>query len=545
LQNFMVWQAGQLLHNGKYEILEVLGRGGFGLTYKARHRQLTLELVIKTPDILQKRDTEYEDYVRQFEAEGRKLAKFSQTPHAHIVRISDFFTEGQVPCLVMDFIQGQTLMERVKTQGKLSEAECLKYIRQIGSALEAVHQAGMVHRDAHPGNIMIQPNGNAILIDFGIAKEIIPAGSSSTNSGANLSFAPYEQIVEHFQSQDRALENITSNRKPSVDVYTLAATFYYAVTGQKPTTSMARRDNHPLTSPKEINPNLSDHLNTAITLGMALEKENRPQSMSDWLQQLELPPPPVEKKYRQEIVNPPQPRKEPKVAETKAPVNPKPSENSLQKKLKDIPWGWLIGVFLVYGLIGYTLAVSSARWQVWAGAVAAAVAVAGAVVAAVAVAVAGVWAVSWAGAGAVAVAGVAAVAVAGAGAGVWAVPWAGAVVVAWAVAGAVAVAGVVAWAVAELLLYRRESTNQFAPFLLFVFPGLIGGITFSLMSGNVLGGVVTGIGSMVIVFTQSHTTLELDRKNFTSFGIFLILAVTNLSGLASGWLLAFLLHSKG
>jgi serine/threonine-protein kinase len=381
------------------------------------------------------------------------------------------------------------------------------------------------------------------LIDFGIAKEIIPAGSSSTNSGANLSFAPYEQIVEHFQSQDRALENITSNRKPSVDVYTLAATFYYAVTGQKPTTSMARRDNHPLTSPKEINPNLSDHLNTAITLGMALEKENRPQSMSDWLQQLELPPPPVEKKYRQEIVNPPQPRKEPKVAETKAPVNPKPSENSLQKKLKDIPWGWLIGVFLVYGLIGYTLAVSSARWQVWAGAVAAAVAVAGAVVAAVALVAAGAVTGAWV--AAISVAGVAAVAVAGAGAGVWAVPWAGAVVVAWAVAGAVAVAGVVAWAVAELLLYRRESTNQFAPFLLFVFPGLIGGITFSLMSGNVLGGVVTGIGSMVIVFTQSHTTLELDRKNFTSFGIFLILAGTNLSGLASGWLLAFLLHSKG
>jgi serine/threonine-protein kinase len=508
----MVWQAGQLLHNGKYEILEVLGRGGFGLTYKARHRQLTLEVVIKTPDILQKRDTEYEDYVRQFEAEGRKLAKFSQTPHAHIVRISDFFTEGQVPCLVMDFIQGQTLMERVKTQGKLSEAECLKYIRQIGSALEAVHQAGMVHRDAHPGNIMIQPNGNAILIDFGIAKEIIPAGSSSTDYAANPSFAPYEQIYGGSKA----------NRQPSVDIYALAASFYYAVTGQKPTPSMERRlDNRPLTSPKEINPNLSDHLNTAITLGMALEKENRPQSMSDWLQQLELPPPPVEKKYRQEIVNPPQPRKEPKVAETKAPVNPKPSENSLQKKLQALPWDWLIGVFLVYGLIGYGLAASSAPWQVWAGAVAAAVAVAGAVVAAVAGAV------------------VAAVALVAAlvAAGVWAVPWAGAV----AVAGVAVVAG----AVAALLLYPRESTNQFAPFLLFVFPGLIGGITFSLMSGNVLGGVVTGIGSMVIVFTQSHTTLELDRKNFTSFGIFLILAVTNLSGLASGWLLAFLLHSKG
>jgi serine/threonine-protein kinase len=134
-------------------------------------------------------------------------------------------------------------------------------------------------------------------------------------------------------------------------------------------------------------------------------------------------------------------------------------------------------------------------------------------------------------------------------AGSWA--WAWAWVVGYAVAGAVA--GVVAWAVAgavavagaELLLYRRESTNQFAPFLLFVFPGLIGGITFSLMSGNVLGGVVTGIGSMVIVFTQCDTIYELEKKNFSPFNIFLILAVTNLSGLASGWLLAFLLHSKG
>jgi hypothetical protein len=426
------------------------------------------------------------------------------------------------------------LMERVKTQGKLSEAECLKYIRQIGSALEAVHQAGMVHRDAHPGNIMIQPNGNAILIDFGIAKEIIPAGSSSTNSGANLSFAPYEQIVEHFQSQDRALENITSNRKPSVDVYTLAATFYYAVTGQKPTPSMERRlDNRPLTLPKEINRNLSDHLNKAITLGMALEKENRPQSMSDWLQQLELPPPPVEEKYRREKVNPPQPRNEPKRAETKAPVNPKPSENSLQKKLKALPWGWLIGVFLVYGLFGYGLAASSARWQV------------------VAVAVAVAWA------------GTLAWAVAGAGAWAWAVAlalaWAGALALLWAstLAGygseylvvAWVATGVVAGAVARAVFWLSEKTSIFDPWkdtawfhtlLSFVFPGLIGGITLSVMSGNFSGGIVMGIMIIVILSIQVYTTINLDQKNFSHFNIFLILAVTNLSGLASGWLLGLL-----
>jgi serine/threonine-protein kinase len=94
---------------------------------------------------------------------------------------------------------------------------------------------------------------------------------------------------------------------------------------------------------------------------------------------------------------------------------------------------------------------------------------------------------------------------------------------------------------AGLLLYRGESTNQFEPFLFFVFSGLIGGITVRLMSGNVLGGVFTGIGSMLIVFTQVGTLNKLrDEKNFSHFNIFLILAVTNLSGLASGWLLGLL-----
>lgn len=464
----MVWQAGQLLHNGKYEILEVLGRGGFGLTYKARHRQLIMEVVIKTPDILQKRDTEYEDYVRQFEAEGRKLAKFSQTPHAHIVRVSDFFTEGQVPCLVMDFIQGQTLMERVKTQGKLSEAECLKYIRQIGSALEAVHQAGMVHRDAHPDNIMIQPNGNAILIDFGIAKEIIPASSSSTNSGANLYFAPYEQIVEHFQSKDRALENITSNRKPSVDVYTLAATFYYAVTGQKPTPSMERRlDNRPLTSPKEINPNLSDHLNKAITLGMALEKENRPQSMSDWLQQLELPPPPVPEQYRQEIVNPPQPRNEPKG--------------------KDFPWGLLIGVFLMYGVIGYSVWIFSTPWLLVLGTVFSAIA----------------FAVNFA----------------------------------WAVLFCFVLTIVMSWALLVLVV-SIMSKGSFSFIWIRVF-AMIVVIPVSLIM------FIISLGVAFTVYEDNYPYTNKLEKYFGGFYSFLIISGTNLSGLASGWLLAFLLHSKG
>jgi serine/threonine-protein kinase len=512
----MVWQAGQLLHNGKYEILEVLGRGGFGLTYKARHRQLTMEVVIKTPDILQKRDTEYEDYVRQFEAEGRKLAKFSQTPHAHIVRISDFFTEGQVPCLVMDFIQGQTLMERVKTQGKLSEAECLKYIRQIGSALEAVHQAGMVHRDAHPGNIMIQPNGNAILIDFGIAKEIIPAGSSSTDYAANPSFAPYEQVYKGSKA----------NRQPSVDIYALAASFYYAVTGQKPTPSMERRlDNRPLTSPKEINPNLSDHLNKAITLGMALEKENRPQSMSDWLQQLELPPPPVEKKYRQEIVNPPQPRKEPKRAETKAPVNPKPSENSLQKKLKALPWGWLIGVFLVYGVIGFFLFVAaSPPRRIIAVAVAMAVLMPGAATSHLVFSayffVLFPFFLGW----------------------MTIIVWNS-----WFLGIFIGTAFGVILFLAAAHQEKHPWLNSVASLIFIISPGLVGGIASGILAkmNHIFAGILMGIVFQGLLIPNIVFKEECEGNKISPFNIFLILAVTNLSGLAIGWLLAFLLHSKG
>ncbi|MFM7792252.1 MAG: serine/threonine protein kinase, partial [Microcystis panniformis] len=92
----------------------------------------------------------------------------------------------------------------------------------------------------------------------------------------------------------------------------------------------------------------------------------------------------------------------------------------------------------------------------------------------------------------------------------------------------------VAWLSVETSIFDPwKDTAWFHTLLSFVFPGLIGGITFSLMSGNVLGGVVTGIGSMVIVFTQVGTLTELEKKNFSPFNIFLILAVTSLSGLAS------------
>ena len=272
----MIWATGQQLQNGKYVIEEVLGQGGFGITYKALHVPLEQQVVIKTPNEYLKYERDYDQYVERFVREGRILARLSETPHPQIVGVRDLFQDGETHCLVMDFVPGMNLFDAVKQRGGLPEGEAIGYIRQIGEALALVHQAGLVHRDAHPRNIMLRDNGTAVLIDFGIAKEIIPSTISSTGNAGNQGFAPYEQLVR-------------GSREPTVDIYCLAATLYYAITGQRPPTSLDRKLNDiPVIPPKQLVPEISDRINQAILHGMALEAENRPQSIEDWLKYLEL-----------------------------------------------------------------------------------------------------------------------------------------------------------------------------------------------------------------------------------------------------------------
>ncbi|WP_315790146.1 serine/threonine protein kinase [Fischerella sp. JS2] len=103
----MVWVPGQKLQGDKYIIEQVLGQGGFGITYKARHTFLNNLVVIKTPNETLRYDPEYPKYVKRFIEEGRRLEKLSETQHPNIVRIRDLFHEGGIYCLVMDFVQGE------------------------------------------------------------------------------------------------------------------------------------------------------------------------------------------------------------------------------------------------------------------------------------------------------------------------------------------------------------------------------------------------------------------------------------------------------
>ncbi|XZN93511.1 MAG: GUN4 domain-containing protein [Microcoleus sp.] len=272
----MLWTPGQILKTRPFRIDTILGMGGFGMTYKATHLQLNYQVVLKTPNLSLQNDPEYPNFVRRFIREGQILAKFCQNAHPGIVRISDLFEERGLHCLVMDLIVGESLYNTVRQQGRLPDTEAVAIIRQIGAALSDVHQAGIVHRDAHPGNIMLRPNGQAVLIDFGLANELMPTVISSRHPH-NPAFAPWEQHIE-------------GSGKPTVDIYALAASLYYAVTGKTPTASLNRQfRNESLPPAKDFG--VKDWVSLAIEKGMASDPQKRPQSMKDWLSYLREPIP--------------------------------------------------------------------------------------------------------------------------------------------------------------------------------------------------------------------------------------------------------------
>ncbi len=260
----MDWQPGKVIDK-RYKIEKVLGEGGFGITYKAKHLHLSVTRVIKTPRAKFHQDANYAGFVKRFLQEAQTLAGLK--PHPHIVQVHDFFTEPdeKIPCLVMEFIEGESLYTLVQRRGALPEAEAIRYIQPIGSALSHIHKTGLVHFDATPMNIMIRQDKTPVLIDFGIAGDCPP---STFSFACNPAFAPGEQLF--------------GERKITVDVYTLAAGCYYAVTGKLPIPAGQRMQNVKFIEPKQHQA-ISANLNDAIVWGMALEAKNRPQSVQEWL----------------------------------------------------------------------------------------------------------------------------------------------------------------------------------------------------------------------------------------------------------------------
>ncbi len=264
--------AGTTLQGGKYTLNQEIGRGGFGITYKATHHYLRHEVVIKTLNDKLRQHADFTKFERQFQDEARRLATCI---HPNIVRVSDFFVEAGLPYMVMEYIRGETLGEAFVLPGiPLPEPTAIHYIRQIGAALEVVHNNGLLHRDVKPDNIILrQGTPEVVLIDFGIAREF-NGGVRQTHTGmVSEGYSPIEQYMTQAQ------------RSPATDVYGLAATLYALLTAQVPMPALLR-DREKMHSPRELQPHLSAAVNQAIMRGMAVESRFRPATVAEWLKLL-------------------------------------------------------------------------------------------------------------------------------------------------------------------------------------------------------------------------------------------------------------------
>lgn len=284
-------RPGTILRDNTYRIEKVIGQGGFGITYLATDLNLELKVAIKeffpkdycdregaTSHVtLGTRSTEeFVDRLKvKFLKEARNIAKFK---NPSIIRILAAFEENNTAYYVMEYIEGSTLSEMVKRSGPLAPEQALEYIGKVGGALEYIHAKKINHLDVKPANIMVRAFDNEpILIDFGLSKQYDREGhqTSTTPTGISHGYAPMEQYkaggVKEFS--------------PQTDLYSLAATLYYILTGVVPPQAPELVDES-LTFPDTMPAAMIGAISKAMSSG----RKNRHESVRAFLDDLKPRP---------------------------------------------------------------------------------------------------------------------------------------------------------------------------------------------------------------------------------------------------------------
>lgn len=277
-------KPGTLLAN-RYYLGRVLGQGGFGVTYVALDRNTRSRVALKEflPAELCMRDLStgclqvhsvnsresYEYGKKQFLDEAKTLAEL--VGNEHIVRILSYFEENQTAYFAMEYMEGVNLKQYMQQQGRTLEVlETNHILLPVMEALDWVHSKGIIHRDISPDNIMIRGDGTAKLIDFGAARYSTGEVSRSLDVVLKHGFAPKEQYMRH------------GRQGPFTDVYSMAATYYYALTGKVPPDSIERTEEDELIPPSTLGVNITAQTEDVLLKALSVSAQDRYQTMQEF-----------------------------------------------------------------------------------------------------------------------------------------------------------------------------------------------------------------------------------------------------------------------
>lgn len=276
----------------QYYIGRILGIGGFGITYLAYDlygsdsrkiwaikEYYPQEWAVRAEDgiLLSPCGWAVEKVYRhglEVFANEAKILQNMWNDHT-IVNIKDFFQENNTAYLVMEYVKGKTLSETMQISKRpFSIEEANRIIQNVARSLDKIHSFGLLHRDVSPDNIMLQNNGNIKLIDFGATRQFVMNETTDMSVLIKPGFAPLEQYSR------------IGKQGPWTDVYALAATYYYMVTGKKPLTAVERYSGEKMKTLHQMNPNCPESISRVISNALKTDYTERTDNMQTFLKQL-------------------------------------------------------------------------------------------------------------------------------------------------------------------------------------------------------------------------------------------------------------------
>lgn len=270
---------------GRYVIQEVLGQGGFGITYLGIDKLYGNKVAIKEyyPQKIAMRKAQYEDVVtvtsieeknnydkgkKRFLDEAQVMARFNK--NEGIVKILDFFEANNTAYIVMEYLEGITLKQYLGKYGVLQFRNLIEMMLPLLEALIEIHSQGLIHRDISPDNIMVQHNGKLKLMDFGAARDYTESGNKSLTVILKPGYAPPEQYQTH------------GVQGPWTDIYALCATIYKCLTGITPPDAIARVMDDKFKESDQLDGKLSPDIKKILWKGMNIFPEERYQDIVEF-----------------------------------------------------------------------------------------------------------------------------------------------------------------------------------------------------------------------------------------------------------------------